>query len=57
MAVIVEKRYGRDTLIQTMLDPGKLLVLYNHAAREQNAGGKDKLPLWSDEILKVVQAQ
>lgn len=57
MAVMVEKRYGRDTLIQTMLDPRKLLVLYNQAAAEENASGKDKLPLWSDEILKAVQAQ
>jgi hypothetical protein len=57
MAVMVEKRYGRDTLIQTMLDPRKLLLLYNQAAQEQNANGKEKLPLWSDEILKAVQAQ
>lgn len=57
MAVMVEKRFGRDTLIQTMLDPRKLLVLYNQAAAAQNASGKDKLPLWSEEILNAVQAQ
>jgi hypothetical protein len=57
MAVIVEKRYGRQVLIQTMLDPRQLLVLYNHAAAEQNVASKDKLPLWSDEVLTSMQAK
>jgi Putative zinc dependent peptidase (DUF5700) len=56
MAVMVEKRFGRDALIQTMLDPRRLLVLYNQAAAEQNPTGKGQLPRWSDEVLKRVQA-
>jgi len=56
MSVIVEKRFGRQTLIGTMLDPRCLLVLYNRAATEQNAADKTSLPLWSEEILSSVQA-
>jgi hypothetical protein len=52
MAVMVEKRYGRDALIQTMLDPRKLLLLYNEVASEQNASSKEKLPLWSEQVIK-----
>jgi hypothetical protein len=56
MAVMVEKRFGRPALIETMLDPRRLLVLYNQAAAEQNAAGKEHLPLWSAELLKQVGA-
>ncbi len=56
MAVTVEKRFGRAALIETMLDPRKLLLLYNRAAAEQNTAGKEQLPLWSDELLKQVNA-
>jgi hypothetical protein len=56
MAVIVEKRYGRATLIETMEDPRRLLVLYNQAASEQNKAGKAPLPLWSEEVLKQINA-
>jgi len=56
MAVMVEKRFGRPALIETMVDPRKLLLLYNRAAAEQNAAGKEQLPLWSDELLKQVNA-
>jgi hypothetical protein len=56
MAVMVEKRFGRPALIETMLDPRCLLVLYNRAASEQNAAGKEQLPLWSDTLLAGVSA-
>jgi hypothetical protein len=56
MAVIVEKRFGRPALIETMLDPRELLVLYDRAAAERNAAGTDDLPLWSDETLEQVGA-
>jgi len=56
MAVTVEKRFGRPALIETMLDPRCLLVLYNHAASEQNAAGKEQLPMWSDSVLAGVSA-
>ncbi|HYL98297.1 MAG TPA: DUF5700 domain-containing putative Zn-dependent protease [Blastocatellia bacterium] len=63
MCVMVEKRFGRDKLIETMLDPRQLLVLYNSAATEHNATLKegadasDRLPLWSGEMLKQVGAE
>lgn len=54
MAVIVEKRFGRKTLIDCMLDPRQLLVRYNQAAKEINERGQDKLALWSDELLQKI---
>jgi len=39
-----------------MLDPRRLLVLYNQAAAERNAAGPDELPLWSAETLAQVGA-
>jgi Putative zinc dependent peptidase (DUF5700) len=56
MCIMVEKRFGRAALISTMLDPRKLLVLYNRAAKEQNASSKVELPLWSESMLKQIGA-
>jgi hypothetical protein len=56
MAVLVEKRHGRPALVRTMLDYRCLLALYNQAAAEQNAPGKEQLPLWSEPILFQVGA-
>ena len=56
MGHTVEKRYGRAVLIECMSDPRLLLAKYNEAAEEQNASGKEKLPLWSPEVLKAVGA-
>ena len=55
MAVIVEKRFGRPALIETMLDPRRLLVLYNRAAAAENARG-GKRPVWSARVLEEVRA-
>jgi hypothetical protein len=54
MAMLVEKRYGRPTLIECMLDRRLLLKRYNQAAEELNATGQDPLALWSPEILNAV---
>jgi hypothetical protein len=56
MAVMVEKRFGRPALIETMLDPRRLLALYNQVAAEQNSTGKEHFPLWSAELLREVRA-
>jgi hypothetical protein len=57
MAVLVEERYGRATLIRCMEDPRSLLATYNRAASEKNAKSDgEKLPLWSPELLAKVQA-
>ena len=55
MAVTIERRFGRDRLILCMLDPRQLLLAYNRAAEEQNRLGGERLPLWSDELLEVMQ--
>jgi hypothetical protein len=56
MAVIVEKRYGRATLIECMIDPRELLARYNAAAAELNQRGSEKLALWSPELLSKIGA-
>lgn len=54
MAIVVENRYGRPSLIQCMLDRRLLLARYNQAAEELNASGKDHLALWSPEVIRAV---
>ncbi|MGA7925007.1 MAG: DUF5700 domain-containing putative Zn-dependent protease [Candidatus Sulfotelmatobacter sp.] len=54
MAVIVEKRYGRERLIECMLDPRELLASNNRAATEINASGRQKLALWSPELIEKI---
>ncbi len=55
MAIIVEKRFGRATLIDCMLDPRELLVRYNQAAAELNAHG-EHLAVWSPVLLQKTGA-
>jgi hypothetical protein len=54
MAVIVEKQFGRATLIDCMLDPRELLARYNHAAKKLNERGPEKLTLWSPELIQKI---
>jgi hypothetical protein len=54
MAVVIEKRYGRPTLIDCMLHPRKLLARYNAAAAELN--GRERLPRWSPDLLRKLAA-
>jgi hypothetical protein len=54
MAVVVERRYGRDTLIACMVDPRRLLASYNAAAAESNAQGGEPLALWSPGLLRQI---
>jgi len=56
MAVIVEKRYGRATLIDCMIDPRELLARYNSAAAELNRNQAEQLALWSPELLTALGA-
>ena len=56
MAVLVERHYGREALIDCMLDPRRLLATYNQAVLV----GKDdrhRLPLWSRRLLQAVDAR
>jgi hypothetical protein len=54
MSVVIERRYGCRRLIACMLDPRELLASYNPAATERNSSTKDKLPLWSPELMQKI---
>jgi Putative zinc dependent peptidase (DUF5700) len=54
MAVIVENRYGRATLIDCMVDPRELLSRYNAAAAELNQHQTNQLALWSPALLSAL---
>jgi hypothetical protein len=54
MAVMVERLYGRPTLIECMLDPRLLLARYNAAAAEFNSQGGEQLALWSVRLLERI---
>lgn len=54
MAVVVERRYGRKRLIECMIDPRELLATYNRAAEELGRDGKERLALWSPELMQKV---
>lgn len=56
MAVTIERRFGRARLIECMLDPRDLLATFNRAAAEENDAGGERLPLWSDELLRAIGA-
>lgn len=56
MAVIVEKRYGRATLIDCMVGAREFLSRYNSAAAELNRSQKDQLALWSPELMTKIRA-
>jgi hypothetical protein len=57
MGAIVEERFGRDALLETMSNYPKLLALYNQAAAEQNARRGDPLALWSTDLLQRLGSQ
>jgi hypothetical protein len=51
MAVLIEKTYGREKLIESMCDQRTLLTTYNRAAAEYNRKAREPLALWSDAVL------
>ena len=54
MAVTIETQFGHAALVETLKDPRQFLTKYNQAAAASNAQGGERLPLFSDEILKAV---
>jgi hypothetical protein len=56
MAVVIEKREGRATLIECMADPRRLLATYNRVAKELNAEEKRQRALFSPELLSGIGA-
>lgn len=57
MAVVIEKRFGRATLVACMTDLRKLLPTYNRAAMERNSKGVAPLALWSQELVDAVEGK
>jgi len=54
MAVTIEKKYGRDELIECMMDPYRLLSKYNAAAAELNKKNPaSKLAVWSPTLVNA----
>lgn len=56
MAILVEKRFGRNVLIDCMVDPRELLVHYNQAAQELNEKTPQKLAVWSSDLIQKIEA-
>jgi hypothetical protein len=56
MAELVERRFGRAALVETLADPRRLLVRYNQAAAERNAAGESNAR-WSEALLAALEAR
>ncbi len=54
MCVLIEKRFGRRTLIEVMCDQRKLLPTYNRAAAIFNRTARKPLPLWSPALIAAL---
>ena len=52
MAVVIAKTYGREALIESFCDPGKLLPTYNKAVKKYNRKERKQLASWSNQLLK-----
>jgi hypothetical protein len=52
MAVVIEKTFGRQRLIEVICDQRKLLSNYNQAVKTYNRRNHTQLALWSPELIK-----
>ena len=52
MAVVIEKTFGRKTLLSAMCDPRDLAATYNRAAVRYNRSSPKPLALWSPALSK-----
>ena len=57
MCVVIEKTFGRQTLIEVMCDQRKLLPTYNRAAARFNRRARKQLPLWSTSLIAAITLQ
>lgn len=55
MSAIIEKTYGKETLINSMCDMRKLLRVYNQAAEKYNRTADEHLALWAEEITNIAE--
>jgi hypothetical protein len=51
MAVLIEKTYGRRTLVNCICDQRKLLTTSNRAAARHNRISRERLALWSGSVI------
>lgn len=54
MCVLIEKTFGRRTLIEVMCDQRRLLSTYNRAAARFNRSALKPLPLWSSALIAAI---
>jgi hypothetical protein len=54
MCVLIEKTFGRRTLIDVMCDQRKLLPTYNRAATRFNRKTRKPLALWSPSLITAI---
>jgi hypothetical protein len=54
MCVVIEKTFGRRTLIEVMCDQRKLLPTYNRAAARFNRKARQPLALWSTSLIAAI---
>ena len=55
MAVVIEKAFGRERLIQCMCDQRTLLATYNEAAIKHNRSSHETLALWSAPLIEGIK--
>ena len=55
MAVVIEKTFGRATLIESFCDQRKLLPTYNKAVQKYNRKYRTHLASWSNELLNELK--
>ena len=55
MAVVIEKTFGRQKLIEAMCDHRKLFSTYNQAAQQYNRSAHEPLVLWSNSIIEGIR--
>lgn len=56
MAVLIERTFGRATLIDCMCDQRKLLATYNAAATKENQKSKEPLAILSAEVIEKLKS-
>ena len=57
MSVVIEKTYGRQKLIDCMLDVRKLLPTYNEAVQVYNRKNKTQLTTWSKDLIGKLRSK
>ena len=55
MAVVIEKTFGREKLIECMCDRRLLLPTFNKAAEKYNRQNRTQLSLWSKELVNRIR--